>query len=41
MIFVCGSSQSHKLGGKLSDTPVSTLRKWALTLHMATSAAFN
>ncbi len=40
MILVCGSSRSHKVGGKLSDTPASTLRKWALKLCMATSAAF-
>ena len=34
VILVCESS------GKSSDTPASTLRKWALKLHMATSAAF-
>jgi hypothetical protein len=41
VISVCGSSQSHKLGGKLLDTPVITLRKWALKLRMATSAEFS
>ena len=40
VISVCGSSWSHRLGGKLLDTPTITLRKWALRLCMATSAAF-
>ena len=39
MILVCGSSLSHELGGKLSAVPASTLRKWALKLRIATSAA--
>ena len=38
--FVCGSSRSHKLGGKSLDTTASTLRKWALKLRMVTSAEF-
>ena len=40
MISVCGRSLSHKLGGKSSATPASTLRKWALKFRIATSAAF-
>ena len=40
VILVCDSSQSHKLGGKSSDTLASTPRKWALKLRMAASAAF-
>ena len=39
MILVCGSSLSHRFGGKLFDTPVRTLRKWALKLRMTTSTA--
>ncbi len=39
MILVCGSSQSQRFGGKLSATPAKMLRKWALKLRMATSAA--
>eukprot|EP00956_Cyclotella_meneghiniana_P003706 scaffold4513_cov37-Cyclotella_meneghiniana.AAC.1 len=39
VISVCGSSLSHRLGGKLSAVPASTLRKWALKLRIATSAA--
>ncbi len=37
VILVCGSSQFHKLGGKLLDTPTSTLRKWALKAPLRTS----
>ncbi len=39
VILVCGSSQSHRFGGKLSATPAKMLRKWALKLRMATLAA--
>ena len=39
VISVCGRSLSHKLGGKSSATPASTLRKWALKFRIATSAA--
>ncbi len=41
VILVCGSSWSHRFGGKLLATPAKTLRKWALNLHMATLAALH
>jgi hypothetical protein len=39
VILVCGSSQSYRFGGKLLATLAKMLRKWALKLCMATSAA--
>eukprot|EP00956_Cyclotella_meneghiniana_P007283 scaffold9923_cov20-Cyclotella_meneghiniana.AAC.1 len=39
VISVCGKSLSHRLGGKLSAVPANTLRKCALKLRIATSAA--
>ncbi len=41
VMSVCGSSQSQRFGGKLLATPAKTLRKWALKLRMATSAALH
>ena len=39
VILVCGSRQSHRLGGKPSATPAKTLRKWTLKFWIATYAA--
>ena len=39
VISACGSNLSRRLGGKSSATPARMLRKCALKLHMATSAA--
>jgi hypothetical protein len=41
VILVCGSSRSQRFGGKSLVTPAKTLRKWALKLRMATSAALH
>jgi hypothetical protein len=38
-ISVCWSSQSQRVGGKLSATPAKMLKKCALKLRMATLAA--